>query len=137
MKIEKMFFQKAKRGSEVLTTPIIIAMGILLVSILIVFAVKIITPYIWYEKLSSTCLKYIFVMEEYGYLTRQEKNSLEEELIEQGFDKNNLMIYCTSKRQEYGTPIYLNVNYSYWLNLPIVGKKEVPMNIMRESVSKR
>ena len=48
---------KHNRGSEIITTPIIIALGILLVSTLIVFASKILTPYIWYENLSSTCLK--------------------------------------------------------------------------------
>ena len=94
-------------------------------------------PYIWYEKLSSTCLKYIFVMEEYGYLTNKEKKSLENELVKQGFEEKNLTINCTTKKQEYGNPIFLNVNYLYLLNLPIVGEKEILMNISRESVSKR
>ena len=56
---------KNKRGSAILTTPIIIAIGIMFVALLIVLSVKVITPYIWYERLSSTCIKYIFVMEEY------------------------------------------------------------------------
>lgn len=126
-----------KRGSEVITTPIIIAIGILFVASLIVFSVQIITPYIWYEKLSSTCLKYVFIMEEYGYLTSREKKQLENELIMQGFEKNKLIIRCTDKRQMYGNPIYLNVNYNYFLKLPIIGERVIPMNITRESISKR
>lgn len=126
-----------KRGSEIITTPIIIAIGIIIVTTLLVLAIKILMPYIWYEKLSSTCLKYVFVMEEYGYLTNKEKDNLTKELIEQGFDKKNLKIYCTNKRQNYGSPIFLNINYMYELDLPIVGTKSIQMNINRESVSKR
>lgn len=126
-----------KRGSEIITTPVIIALGIILVATLIVFAIKIITPYIWYEKLSSTCLKYIFVMEEYGYLTKNEKSHLVEELQDQGFDEKNLIINCTDKKQEYGSRIFLNIDYTYMLKLPIIGDREIPMNIKRESVSKR
>jgi len=125
------------RGSEILSTPIIIAIGIMLISTLVVICIKILTPYIFYEKLSSTCLKYVFVMEEYGYLTEKEKDNLKKELIRQGFNDNDLTIKYTNKRQVYGSPLYLKVNYKYNLELPIIGKKEIEMNINRESVSKR
>ncbi len=128
---------KSQNGSSILTTPIIIAIGMMLVAMLIVFAIKILTPYIWYEKLSSTCIKYVFVMEEYGYLTKKEKSNLLEELEEQGFKKENLKINSTNKIQNYGSPIYLNVEYKYKLELPLVGEKEIPMAIKRISVSKR
>ena len=126
-----------KRGSEIITTPIIIAVGMIMVASLIAFAIKILTPYIWNEKLSSTCLKYVFVMEEYGYLTNTEKNNLIAELEEQGFEKANIKVTCTNKRQNYGSPIYLHVDYTYKTELPVVGEKIIPMSIRRESVSKR
>ena len=128
---------KNKTGSQIITAPLMIVLGILLVSILIVFAIKILSPYIWYEKLSSTCLKYIFIMEEYGYLTKKEEQHLQEELKQQGFEESNLKIHCTNKKQSYGAPIYLNINYIYVLELPIIGDREIQMNINRESVSKR
>ena len=128
---------KHNKGSEILATPIIIAIGMILVAGLIVFCIKILMPYIWYEKLSATCLKYVFVMEEYGYLTNKEKNNLISELEKQGFNRGALRIDCTSRRQGYGNPIYLRVNYNLIINLPIVGEKIIPMNISRESVSKR
>ena len=128
---------KDKMGGEIITTPLIIAIGVILISTFIVLAIKILMPYIWYEKLSSTCLKYVYIMEEYGYLTNKEKENLKLELTKQGFDGQNIKIYCTGNRQTYGHPIYLNVNYIYELELPIVGKREIPMNISRESVSKR
>lgn len=128
---------KNNRGSEVISTPLIIAIGLMLLATLIVFCVKILTPYIWYEKLSATCLKYVFVMEEYGYLTSREQRNLINELKEQGFDTSCLAIKCTSKRQMYGSPIYLIANYKYKMKLPIIGEKMIPMDIHRESVSKR
>ncbi len=128
---------KTQKGNSIITTPIIIAIGMMLVSILIVLAVKILTPYLWYEKLSSTCIKYVFIMEEYGYLTSKEKNNLLEELEEQGFEKENIKINCTTKVQSYGSPIYLNVKYQYNLKLPLMEEQIVPMEISRSSVSKR
>ncbi len=128
---------KNNRGSEVITTPLVIAIGLILIAMLIVFCVNILMPYIWYEKLSSTCLKYVFVMEEYGYLTSIEKNNLVNELKNQGFDTSKLTIQSTSKRQMYGSPIFLNARYVYKMKLPLIGNKNVMMNINRESVSKR
>lgn len=125
------------RGSEIITTPVVIAIGLMLVAVLIVFCVNILMPYIWYEKLSSTCLKYVFVMEEYGYLTNKEKQNLINDLKNQGFDTSQLSIDSTTRRQVYGSPIILNVRYVYKMKLPIVGNKNVVMNISRESVSKR
>lgn len=133
--VTKIFIKK--KGSEMITTPIIIAIGVLLVGTLIVFAIRILMPYIWYEKLSSTCMKYVFIMEEFGYLTNKEKKYLENELINQGFDKKYLTISCTDKCQAYGNPIYLNVNYIYEMHLPMIGEKRIPMNLNRESISKR
>ena len=128
---------KSQKGSSILTTPIIIAIGMMLVATLIVFAIKILMPYIWYEKLSSTCIKDVFIMEEYGYLTRKEKSNLLNELEKQGFEKENVKVQSTTKLQSYGSPIYLNVEYKYNLKLPIIGEKTIPMEISRTSVSKR
>ena len=75
-----------KKGSTVITTPLVIALGLIIVSVLIVLCVNIITPFIWYEKLSSTSIKYVYVMEEYGYLTNKEAGLLKDELTKQGFD---------------------------------------------------
>ncbi len=132
-----MITRKNNKGSTIITTPLIIAIGLIMVSSIIVFAIKILTPYIYYEKLSATCIKYIFVMEEFGYLTNKEKENLVKDLTKQGFDINDLKINYTSRRQNYGSPIYLKINYDYKLKLPVVGDKQIPMSIQRESVSKR
>lgn len=128
---------RKQKGSSIITTPIVIAIGIMLISTLIVMAVKILMPYIWYEKLSSSAIKYIFVMEEFGYLTKKEANSLKEELVKQGFEEEKLYLDYTKSRVNYGDPIYLKVSYDYNLNLPLSKETTIPMVVERNSVSKR
>ena len=41
---------KKQNGSEIITTPIVIALGLLILSTLIVFSVKILMPYIMKSK---------------------------------------------------------------------------------------
>ena len=135
--LEKNKKTKREKGSVVLTTPIIVVIGTIIVSILIVVAVKILMPYIRYEKLSSTCIKYIFIMEEYGYLTRKEAVNLKEELKEQGFDEEKITLSYVGSEVNYGDPIYLKVMYEYDIDFPIIGYKSIPMEVERVSVSKR
>lgn len=128
---------KNQKGSSMVTTPIVTAIGMILISTLIVFTIKILMPYIWYEKLSSTCIKYIFVMEEYGYLTNSEKKKLISELTKQGFEKEKIKLEATSRLQQYGDPIYLNIKYEYDLEIPMIELENIPMEIKKSSVSKR
>lgn len=140
-KTEKVLFKsinsKSRKGSTILTTPIIIAIGIMMVTTLIVLAVQILIPYLWYEKLSSTCIKYIYIMEEFGYLTSQEARVLKEDLKSQGFDVDKLKLKYTNYRTEYGDPIFLRLMYDYELKLPFQNVQTIQMKVERNSVSKR
>ena len=126
-----------EKGSAVITTPLIIAIGVMIVSMIIVVAVNIITPYLWYEKLSSTCIKYIYVMEEFGYLTKNEIRNLKNELQRQGFKEEDLNVGYTSTRVAYGNPIFLKLEYDYVIDMPFGENIDVPMVVTRNSVSKR
>lgn len=126
-----------ENGNSIITAPIIITIGIVLISVLIVTSIKILVPYIWYEKLSSACLKYVFVIEEYGYLTKKEALNLLDELEKQGFEKEKISLEYTEKAVEYGDEIYLKIGYDYEFELPITGKKSVPMQIEKYSICKR
>jgi hypothetical protein len=137
---------KQNSGSAVITTPIIIAISFFMIALLLVFAVNILMPYIWYEKLSGYSLKYIFIMEEYGSLTSVEKNNLLDELKSGGFDEDNITIVATETLQDYGMPIFLNISYKYPMKLPkllsgrmtaVFQSNQVEMNVRRQSVSKR
>lgn len=138
---KKRKLQQSKRsnkgGSTILTTPIIIAMGIMTVTSLIILAVQILIPYLWYEKLSSTCIKYTYIMEEFGYLTSKEAKVLKEDLKTQGFDTDKLKMKYTNDRTEYGEPIYLSLVYDYELKLPFQKLQTIQMKVERNSVSKR
>lgn len=125
------------KGSSTITTPIVVAIGIVMVSVLILLAVNIITPFIWYEKLSSTCIKYVYLMEEYGYLTNKEAGLLMDELIDNGFDGRKIALRYTNNKVSYGEPIYLDINYDYEVKIPLMDSKIIRMDVNRSSVSKR
>ncbi len=137
---------KSNKGSAVLTTPIVIAISLFLLALLTVFCVNYLMPFIWYEKLSSHSLKYIFVMEEYGYLTPDERNNLLNDVASAGFNTNEITINATNAPEEYGEPIFLDIYYNYKMALPVLdngrlsaAKQEniVQMNIRKQSISKR
>ena len=108
-----------------------------MVTILVLVIVEILMPYIWYEKLSSTCIKYVYVMEEYGYLTSKEANILREDLLNQGFEGDKIDLKYTNNKVPYGEPIFLKVAYKYELELPFMEPQIINMEIERNSVSKR
>lgn len=128
---------KSKRGSSILTTPIIVAIGMLMVTVLVLVTVEILVPYLWYEKLSSTTIKYIYVMEEYGYLTSKEASILKDELVKQGFEGKNIAMSYTNNKVAYGEPIFLKLNYKYELQLPFMNTQIIDMEVERNSVCKR
>ena len=126
-----------KSGSSVLTTPIIIAFGIMIVTVLLLLVVEVIMPYLWYEKLSSTSIKYVYLMEEFGYLTNKEVNLLKDDLENQGFKMKNINIEYTNNKVDYGEPIYLKIFYKYELTIPLASSKLIDMQVERNSVCKR
>lgn len=127
----------SNEGSSILTTPIIVAIGVLMVTVLVLVTVEIIMPYIWYEKLSSTTIKYIYVMEEYGYLTSKEAKILREDLIKQGFEEDKISMKYTNNKVAYGEPIFLQLYYEYNVKLPFMSENVIDMVVERNSICKR
>lgn len=134
------------KGSTVVTAPIVIAISIFFLAILLIYAVNYLMPFIWYEKLSSYSLRYTFIMEEYGYLTADEKANLINDLSTAGFDTDNVNITATEAPVDYGDPIFLNISYKYNFDLPAFSgnslstskqNNELEMVVRRHSVSKR
>jgi hypothetical protein len=102
-------------------------------------------PFVIYEKMSSSSLKYIFVMEEYGYLTDSDRSKLKKELIDKGLNGENITIRATNELQEYGHPISLIINYKHNMNLPSfeesflpkITPQEIKLKVFKRSFSKR
>ena len=104
---------KNNKGSTVLVTPFIWAITIFISIFFIVFSIRILEPFTIYQKISETALKYIFVMEEFGYLNKAEHNALKSELERKGLDINNISVYATDKVMEYGELVELNIEYKH------------------------
>lgn len=135
---------KKEKGSVIITAPIITIAMFFIISITIVIAIEVIKPFIIYEKISSVALKYIFIMEEYGYLNNIEKNNLINELDKKGIEINKLNISGDMDKRAYGETIELKIEYNYASNLLGISnvfsvnnsEKVIPIIIEKKSFSK-
>ena len=134
-----------KKGNSVITMPLLIAFSTIALVTLFTFLVNMLKPYIMYEKLLSTSLRYMFIIEEYGYLNENDKANLIRDLKNQGFNTNNIEINATQSRKEYGEAVELSITYWYDLTLSVFKEKSlntktknelVPMRVIKYGISK-
>ena len=104
---------RSNRGSTILITPIIWVITIFIFIFFIVFSIRIMEPFMIYQKISSTALKYIFVMEEFGYLNDDDEKALINELINKGLIAEKILVNATNEIKDYGEVIELNVEYEH------------------------
>lgn len=135
-----------KRGNSIITVPILLVLAITVLCTVGVLLINLLKPYILYEKLLSTTLKYMFVLEEYGYLNKDDKEALIDELQQQGFDREYIRVDATDTLQEYGDIVYLTIEYYYTIDLPLVQENTMyiderkytdVMSVTKYGVSKR
>lgn len=116
----------SEKGNSIVSIPIVVAIIFFIFMIFSVTFVNILRPFVIYEKLSSTSLKYIFIMEEYGYLTRGEREKLKYDLDNKGLDADKLTIRATSELKDYGDPISLILSYNCDIKVPSFNESIVP-----------
>jgi hypothetical protein len=87
--------------------------------------------------------KYMFVIEKFGYLTNEEKNSLLEELNNSGFDISQINLKYPSGLKQYGELIEFEIDYKLTLKNPIIEdgtyklkEKETILKVKKNSFSK-
>lgn len=114
-----------KKGNSVITVPVMLVFAIVVLCSIGILLMNILKPYIMYEKLLSTTLRYMFVLEEYGYLTDDEIDLLIEELAMQGFKREDISVEATQTIQDYGDTVYLSITYNYSLDLPLVKEQSL------------
>lgn len=114
-----------KKGNSVITVPVMLVFSIVVLCSVGVLLMNILKPYIMYEKLLSTTLRYMFVLEDYGYLTDDEIDLLIEELAMQGFNREDISVEATQTIQDYGDTVYLSITYNYSLDLPLVKEQSL------------
>lgn len=136
---------KSNKGSTILITPIVWVITIFIFVFFIVFGIRIIEPFMIYQKISSTALKYIFVMEEFGYLNKSDEKSLKNELINKGLKNENIFINATNELKEYGDIIVLTVEYKHPYKrirfdnslIPKYNEEIIEICVSKKGVSKR
>lgn len=137
---------KSKRGSTLLATPIIWGISILVFLFFLVTSLSVIEPFVIYQKISETSLKYIFIMEEYGCLAAKDKENLLKELSQKGLDRSKVKIFANEKVREYGQVVELKIQYQYAFKqaqfrnrnlLPEYTEEDIAMCVSKKGVSKR
>lgn len=133
-----------KKGISMISNFIIVLVSILIMTSIFVFSINAIIPFIWYEKLNNIALKYMFVIEKYGYLTENEKNTMLDDMQKQGFDISKVRLDYPKGKEAYGQLIHLNIYYDLYIdtisfsNEAIALKRQdIPINISKNSFCKR
>lgn len=132
-----------KRGNTLISISIILVISVIIIIAIGVFMINSITPFIWYEKLNNISLKYMFVIEKYGYLTDCEKAMLLSDLKNSGFDITQINIIYPTQKKNYGDLIEFSIKYNFIENsfnfnnskIQII-KKVVPLEIKKYSYCK-
>jgi len=136
---------KRNRGSTILVTPLVWTITIFIFIFFIVLSVRVLDPFVVYQKMSETALKYIFVMEDFGCLNKAEQKSIKQELEKKGLNINNINVYATDEVKAYGEVVELNIEYKYPFKKTVFNKSLLPtykeefinICISKKGVSKR
>lgn len=134
--------ENKRKGNTVLTMPFVIVISLVLIILFAVFAVNMILPFVWYEKLQQVSYKYTYIIEKYGYLTEIEKTCLIDELENHGFDKDEIKIEATTVPVGYGNVVEFNIKYNYKQKLPSwegslkMVTRSIPINVNKTIISK-
>ncbi len=131
-----------KKGSSVMTLPFVVIISLAVILIFGIFTVNIVLPFIWYQKLQLSSYKYMYIIEKYGYLKKDEKNLLLEELVDKGFDKKEITIISPDSPVGYGNIIEFSIKYNYKQKLPSwkgslkMITRNIPINVNKVIISK-
>lgn len=133
------------KGSTILVAPIIWCITIFTFVFFIIMSIRVMEPFLIYQKISETSLKYIFIIEEYGFLTEKDKENMEFELAQKGIDTSRLKIFAPDKKRDYGELVTLDVEYIHKMRLlgnrkkvfsPEYKEEDIKICISKKGVSK-
>ena len=99
-----------KQGNVTATITLIISLAFLLITA--VYIINIITPFVWYQKLQAVAEKYVYIIERFGYLTDEEEQELYQELKQEGFEIDKIILDCPKSYLEYGTLFKFEITYN-------------------------
>jgi len=132
-----------KNGNSAVTVPIILVISIFMIIIIGTYIINSIIPFIYHQKLITLANKYMFVIEKFGYLTDEEKNLLESELNDSGFDISRITLKYPNELKNYGELIEFEIDYILVLKTPTIVdgtynliEKETILKVRKNSFSK-
>jgi hypothetical protein len=137
-----MLNQNSEKGFAVLPKPLVIVISLIL---LVLFFFYVVMPLVSYFKLAGQNIKFLYIMEQYGYLTDDEKDNLLNSLESSGFDISNVTITSTEYPVDYGEPIFLEIKYKYIFRLPFLNNSSpssskpdisITLSVRRNSISR-
>lgn len=135
---------KQKSGNTVVTMPIMLIISIFIIINIGVHMIELTKPFLIYEKLNTIALKYMFIIEKFGYLTEIEKNNMLNEMSNKGIDISRVSLKFPDRLEEYGELIEFSITYLEYINLPSfingkldINKKEIKIEVNKNSYSKR
>lgn len=105
----------------------------------LIYIIECITPFILHQKLQAIATKYMYVIEKYGYLTKQEKDYLLEELASKGFNNSDIKLFYPKEKRSYGEVLELQIIYEYNSKIkpiPIIGMDSRELIVTKVSYSK-
>lgn len=134
---------RLRKGSSIITIPIVLVISILTIIIIGMYIINSILPFIYHQKLTLIANKYMFVIEKFGYLTNEEKDSLKSELQNTGFSLNNITLKYPDQLKSYGELIEFEIGYKLVIKTPIIDEngynvkeKETILTVRKNSFSK-
>lgn len=75
--------------------------------------IRIVMPFIIYQKMQTVVVKYMYIVEKYGYLTKLEYDNLLSDIISCGIEASSINIEYPSTPEPYGTLLKLRVEGNY------------------------
>lgn len=126
---------KEKRGNTSIVMPIMIVISVIIIITVGFCLFQIIIKFINYEKINTVALKYMFVIEKFGYLTYVEKEELINDLVNKGLKEENITIYAPQSPKQAGELIEFTIKYKDNIEVPkVINKNEddksIPIDII-------
>ncbi len=126
---------KNKAGNTSIVMPIMIIISVIIIITVGFCLFQIIIKFINYEKINTVALKYMFVIEKFGYLTYVEKEGLINDLVNKGLKEENITVYAPQSPKQAGELLEFTIKYKDNIQIPkIIDKNEndksIPIDII-------
>ncbi|MBR5227726.1 MAG: hypothetical protein IKV94_03720 [Clostridia bacterium] len=126
-----------KRGATAISISVITIICMVFLTLMVAFIIECIKPLMLQQKLQSVATKYMYVIERFGYLTKQEKEQLIDELSAKGFETQKIRIEYPEYKRRYGDLIELKILYNYKSKtIPFYGMEEYDLVVTKISFCK-